>query len=182
MLTLLIALAAAPNCEAMQWRFVYANGPQGEAVAGDRAALIAAVRRGSPLRVGWGEAAAEGAWSVEEFAAVGFTNLIGGKDLVVQLEPALIQTNYIDAGKAELAEPTLEWRALIATDGRFEAQMRDAATGKLVRTLKQRTRVHWFTLAPDPKCDSRPIVNSAPPGARNIIVENVRHPAQPAPK
>lgn len=169
----LLALAAAEPC-ASDWRFLFANGPQGEDVAGNRATLIAAVRRGSPLRVGWGEAAADGSWSVEEFSNVGFTNIMRGRDLVVQLEPAMIQNDYLDAKKATLRAEPLEWRAIMSTDGRFDAQMTDPATGKLFRTLRQRTRIHWYAFAPDPKCDTREIINSAPPDRANILVESVK--------
>jgi len=176
-MTLLAALAliAAPEaCEIPQWRFLFANGPHGEEVGGKRADLIAAVRRGSPLRVGWGEAAKDGSWSVEEFSNVGFTNLMGGKDLVVQLEPAMIQNDYLDATKATLRAEPLEWRAMMSTDGRFDAQMTVPSTGKLYRTLRQRTRIHWYAFAPDPACDRRDAVHSAPPGRSNELVESIK--------
>jgi hypothetical protein len=47
----------------------------------------------------------------------------------------------------------------------------DPLTGKLFPTLSQRTRIHWYALVSDPKCDKREIVNSAPPGRANILVE-----------
>ena len=99
---------------------------------------------------------------------------MGGRDLVVQLEPALIQSDYLDATKATLRAEPLEWRAIMSTDGRFDAQMTDRATGKLFRTLRQRTRIHWYALAPDPKCDAREAIDSAPPGRSNILVESVK--------
>lgn len=170
---LLLAALLAAQCPS-EWRFLFANGPQGEEVAGSRADLIAAVRRGSPLRVGWGEAADDDKWSVEEFSNVGFTNIMGGRDLVVQLEPTLIQSDYLDATKATLRAEPLEWRAIMSTDGRFDAQMTDRATGKLFRTLRQRTRIHWYAFAPDPKCDARPAIDSAPPGRKNVLVESIK--------
>ena len=173
LLTALLALAAPDPCTS-EWRFLFANGPQGEEVAGSRAALLAAVRRDSPLRVGWGEAAADGSWTVEEFSNVGFTNIMGGRDLVVQLEPAMIQNDYLDARKATLRAEPLEWRAIMSTDGRFDAQMTNPATGKLFRTLRQRTRIHWYAFAPDPKCDKREAISSAPPGRSNILVESIK--------
>lgn len=174
MLAAALLLLAPPDACTSDWRFLFANGPNGEEAGGNREALIAAVRRGSPLRVGWGEAAKDGSWSVEEFANVGFTNIMAGRDLVVQLEPAMIQNDYLDARKATLRDPPLEWRAIMSTDGRFDAQMTDPATGKLFRTLRQRTRIHWYAFAPDPKCDAREAINSAPPGRANVLVESVK--------
>jgi len=174
MLTAALLALAAPQACPSEWRFLFANGPHGEDIAGSREALIAAVRRGSPLRVGWGEGAADGSWSVEEFSNVGFTNIMGGRDLVVQLEPAMIQNDYLDAKKATLRTEPLEWRAIMSTDGRFDAQMTSRATGKLFRTLRQRTRVHWYAFAPDPKCDAREAIRSAPPGRANELVESIK--------
>jgi hypothetical protein len=165
---------AADACEIPQWRFLFANGPHGEDIAGNRADLIAAVRRGSPLRVGWGDAAADGKWSVEEFSDVGFTNLIGGKDLVVQLEPAMIQNDYVDAKKATLREEPLKWHAIMSTDGRFDAQMTVPSTGKLYRTLRQRRHMHWYAFAPEPKCDRREAINPAPPGRQGEVIESIK--------
>ena len=93
--------------------------------------------------------------------------------MVAQLEPAMIQNDYLDASKATLRAKPLEWRAIMSTEGRFDAQMTNPATGKLFRTLRQRTRVHWYAFAPDPACDKRETINSAPPGRANVLVESV---------
>ena len=159
-------------CEASEWRLLYVNGPDGEGITGDKSQLLAAVRRGSPLRVAWGEstgARETPAWSVEEFSDVGFTNIIGGTELVVQLQPALIQTDYLEASKAQLRSPVIDWQAIMATDGRFDAVMTDRATGATVRELHQRTTAHWFAFAPAPDCDRRAPGDVAPPGRKNRL-------------
>lgn len=149
------------------WRWLFTSGPHGEDVDGSRKQLIDALRRGSPLRVGWGEAAADGAWSVEEFSNATFVNIMGGKDVVAQLEPALIQDNYIDATVADLKAPLIDWHAIASTDGRFSATMTDRRSGEVIRHLVQRTHFHWYALAPDPACDARPAIDSAPKGRMN---------------
>ena len=118
-------------------------------------------------------------WSVEEFSDAGFTNIMGKRDVVAKLDPALIQTNYVDATRAGLRSPALEWHAIISTDGRFEAVMIDRETGQTTRRLVQRTRVNWYVFAPPPDCDSRETI--APPAdARNELVVDSRTPS-PAP-
>lgn len=64
------AAADAPSlaCAVPQWRHVYTSDPQGKDAGGSRQHLLDALRRGSPLRVGWGEADPDGKWKVEEFA------------------------------------------------------------------------------------------------------------------
>jgi hypothetical protein len=154
---------------------VFANDARGRDVLGSREALLAAIRRGSPVRVGWSESSSSEKWSVEEFSDAGFTSIMGGRDVVAQLDPALIQTNYVDATKAGLRSPAVEWHALMSTDGRFEAVMVDRETGKTARRLVQRTRMHWYVFAPPPDCDRREAI-LPPPDARNELVEDSRTP------
>ena len=156
--------------------FVFANDGQGRDVQGSRDALLAAIRRGSPVRVGWSEASSAEGWSVEEFSDAGFTNIMGGRDVVAQLEPALIQTNYVDPRKAGLRSPAVEWHAIMSTDGRFEAVMIERETGRTTRRLVQRTRMNWYVFALPADCDSREAI--PPPGdARNEVVEDSRTPS-----
>ena len=157
------------------WRFVFANDARGRDVQGSRDALLAAIRRGSPVRVGWSEASSSEKWSVEEFSDAGFTNIMGGRDVVAQLDPALIQTSYVDATKAGLRSPAVEWHAIMSTDGRFEAIMIDREMGKTVRRLVQRTSMHWYVFAPPPDCDQREAIGP-PTDARNELVEDSRTP------
>jgi hypothetical protein len=172
------APAAAEPCgpSTSAWRFVFANDGHGKDLQGSREALLAAIRKGSPVRVGWSESSSSESWSVEEFSDAGFTNIMGGRDVVAQLDPALIQTNYVDATKAGLRSPALEWHALMSTDGRFEAVMVDRETGKTARRLVQRTRMNWYVFAPPPDCDRREAI-LPPADARNEQVEDSRTPS-----
>lgn len=169
-----LAAQTARECEVSAWRHVFSSDPQGKDAGGSRQALIDALRRGSPLRVGWGEADADGKWKVEEFADARFTNLMGGRDVVAQLDSAMIQTNYTDPAKAGLRDPAMSWHALASTDGRLEAVMVDVATGKVARKLVQRTHFHWYAFAPDPSCDARTAVDSAPRGRMNEVIFDSR--------
>lgn len=176
------AMAAEPlqACAVAQWRHVYSSDPQGGDAGGSRQHLLDALRRGSPLRVGWGEADADGEWAVEEFADAEFTNLMNGRDVVAQLDSAMIQTDYTDATKAGLRDPAVAWHALASTDGRLEALMVEVATGKVTRKLVQRTHFHWYVFAPEPACDTRPTINSAPRGRTNEVIFDSRK-ATPTP-
>jgi hypothetical protein len=172
--------AQRQDCAIAQWRYVYSNGPHGQDAGGSRQHLLDALRRGSPLRVGWGEADAGGEWAVEEFADADFTNVMGGRDVVAQLRSAWIQTDYTDATKAGLRDPELAWHAIASTDGRLDALMVEPATGKTTRKLVQRTHFHWYAFAPEPACDTRPVVTSAPRGRLNEVIFDSRK-AEPVP-
>jgi hypothetical protein len=153
---------AAGECAAPMWRLLFQNGADGSEVGGSRDDLLNAVRRGSPLRVAWGQKLEDGT-SVVEFSDVGFTSLINGRDLSVHLRPALIQTDYLDADVAALRQPALDWRALMSTTGRFDALMFDMNTGETYRRLSQRAQMSWYALAPKPECDNRPLPELALP-------------------
>jgi hypothetical protein len=152
------------NCRVSAWRLLFQNDPSGKDVGGSRKHLLDALQRGSPLRVSWGATERDGR-SVVEFADVGFTSLMNGRDLVVQFQPALIQTDYLDPTRAALRRPPLEWHGLMSTDGRFDAVMLDLEGDTVFRRLAQRARMSWYALAPDPACDQRPIPELALPGA-----------------
>ena len=173
--------AAAAPCGPSSWQFAFANDANGKDLQGSRTALLASIRRGSPVRVGWSETSSQENWSVEEFSDAGFTNIMGGRDVVAQLAPALIQTNYLDATRAGLRTPPVEWHALMSTDGRFEAVMTDRETGRTTRRLVQRTRMNWYVFAPPLDCDRREAI-LPPADARNVLVEDSRTPTpRPAP-
>ncbi|WP_394848003.1 hypothetical protein LZC95_11130 [Pendulispora brunnea] len=146
------------RCAVSEWRFLFANDGHGNDLSGSRESLLAAVRRGSPLRVGWSEANAKEGWSVEEFSNVGFTNIMGKRDVVAQLDDALIQSNYVNASRAGLKNPVVEWHAIMSTDGRFEAVMVERESGRATRKLVQRTRMNWYAFGPSPSCDTRPVI------------------------
>jgi hypothetical protein len=153
--------APAPDCRVPAWRLLFQNDTEGREAGGSRRHLLDALRRGSPLRVAWGATEPDGR-SVVEFADVGFTSLMNGRDLVVQFPPALIQTDYLDPTRATLREPPLEWHGLMSTDGRFDAVMVDVEGDTVFRRLAQRVRMSWYALAPDPACDDRPLPDLAP--------------------
>lgn len=160
-----------PTCAGSCWYFVFANDGQGRDVAGSRASLLAAIRRGSPIRIGWSEASQKEGWSVEEFSDAGFTNIMGGSEVVAQLAPAWIQSDYLDATKVGFRRPLLGWHAIMSTDGRFEAVMVERETGRIIRKLVQRTRMNWYVFAPPAALDHR---EALVPGAeqRNQLVES----------
>lgn len=150
-------------CDAY-WRLAYQHDTHGKDLRGSRADLVAAMERGSPLRVAWGVQEPDGR-SVVEFAEPVFTSLMNGRDIVIQFESAFIQTDYLDPTKATFRLPPLAWHGLISTDGRFDAFMVDIATGNVERRLAQRVNASWYVHAPPPACDARPRPALAVPGA-----------------
>lgn len=142
------------------WKLMFQHDADGKPLHGSREELARALKRGSPIRVAWGEKLANGT-SVVEFAVPDFISLMNDSELVVQFPVHVLQTSYIDPEKAELRTtppPTL-WRALMSTNGRFHQFHQDIATGQVVRTMSARTYASWYAYVPEH--DDRPVPDLA---------------------
>lgn len=73
--------APEPACGPSAWAMVFRNDTLGRDAGGKRGDLLNALRRGSPIRVAWGELTPDGT-SVVEFAEPILTNLMGERDVV----------------------------------------------------------------------------------------------------
>jgi hypothetical protein len=89
------------NQQLPAWRLIYQNDYNGEPKSRSKNELVLALKRGSPIRVSWGEKLQDGTTCVE-FAVPDFTTLINDSDIVVQFPLSMIQTNYIDFEKSFL--------------------------------------------------------------------------------
>ncbi len=147
------ATACAP-----QWRLVYRHDAEGAPLAGSREALLDAFRRGQALRLGWGmKVERNGQWvQLEHVAEPVFASLVGGRDLFVQLPEHVLQTSYHEPSQ-DFGKPSVAWRGLMGTTGRFEAVMVDRASGEEVRRLPQKAAIAWFAYGPAPDCAPPPV-------------------------
>lgn len=151
------AAPPSPDCVA-QWRLVYRHDAEGAPLAGSREALLDAFRRGQPLRLGWGmKVERNGQWvQLEHVAEPVFASLVGGRDLFVQLPEHVLQTSYHEPSQ-DFGKPSVAWRGLMGTTGRFEAVMVDRASGEEVRRLPQKAAIAWFAYGPAPDCAPPPV-------------------------
>lgn len=159
----------ARACGTTSWRLVYRHDADGKPVSGTKDALFDAVRRGRPIRFAWGlKVEAPGrSISVEHSAEPDFLTIMNGTELFVQLPEHIGQASYHEPEKALFDQPSVMWRGLMGTTGRFDAVFVDRATGKEVRRIPQRAAIAWFALAPEPACDQgAPVALAVPGGVR----------------
>lgn len=143
-----------------QWRLVYQHDEHGEPLEGRVDDLIAAMKRGSPIRVAWGGTEENGT-SWIEFAEPDFTTVMNDSAVVVQFPLSFIQTDYVDVEAALLkTDPPTGWRALMSTNGNYHQFHYDLRTGEVTRIMRARTQVSWFALVPSE--DGRPITDLTP--------------------
>lgn len=158
----------ATACHATQWRLVYRHDADGNALAGSKARLFDAVRRGQPIRLAWGMGATRDGErvSVEHAADPEFVTIANGVEVVAQLAEHIGQRSYNDPEGARFDDPAVMWRGIMSTRGTFDAVLVDRATGKEVRRLPQRAGIAWFGYAPAPACDPPPLEFAVPGGVR----------------
>lgn len=142
LLTVLTFLLATGRAEAQQqpdssgWRLVYAVDSLGNRTQGDKPALLAAVRAGLPVRVGFGVA-----WKlpdgtsggVEHVADAAFLTIHHG-EVFAQVRPILGQTPAAREPDITLrAQGDRLWYALLDTTGRLQGYFTGDSTSRTTR-------------------------------------------------
>lgn len=131
------------------WHLVFQNDSLGHTLYGSKQVLINAVKRGSPLRVAWGELLDDGTSDIE-FSVPEFTTVVNDSDLVVQFPASMIQTQYMVASKSYLkTNPPTQWRALMSTDGHYHQFHHALNSTEVVRVMWLKTAMAWYVLAPE---------------------------------
>jgi len=126
------------------WRPVYQNDVNGQAVFGDKKALLQAVKQGCPVRVAWGERLPDGTTDIE-YSSPDFISLVNDSDLVVQFPVSSIQTDYMNAHKSFLkTDPPTAWKALMSTDGHYHQFHQDGVTAQVTRVMYLRASMLWY--------------------------------------
>jgi hypothetical protein len=159
------ALAFSESCRVIKstgpvtWHLVYQNDSLGRPIAGSKHRLIEAVKRGSPVRVAWGEKLDDQTSDVE-FSTPEFVTLVNDSDLVVQFPASMIQTDYMTAKKSMLkTDPPMQWRALMSTDGHYHQFHTELNATDVKRVMWLKTAMAWYVLAPEN--DKRPVPDLA---------------------
>jgi hypothetical protein len=164
-MALAVAAPAQAACDAA-WRLVYRHDADGKPLAGRKAALLAAIRKGDALRLAWGGRfpAAGANMTVEHAAEPVFVSITTEGEAVAQLPEHVAQASYHSAAGARFEAGGVLWRGLLTTTGLFDAIWVDRGTGRETRRVPQRAGVAWFAYAPDPACDRRAPLDLAVPG------------------
>lgn len=159
--------ASALSCATPAWRVMYRHDAEGRPLAGAKDDLLAAIRRGDPVRIAWGGAfrGRDGTrLSVEHSADPVFVTITGGVEVVVQVPEHVAQAAYHVEPTAGFDKGAVMWRGLFSTTGRFDAIWVDRASGQEVRRRPQKAAIAWLAFAPESRCDTRPPLDLAVEG------------------
>ena len=132
------------------WHLIYRHDADGRPISGSKSELLAAVRRGAPIRFAWGVLIErEGQrLSVEHVAEPIFLSIVNDTEVVVQLPEHIAQRAYADMSGASFEDPAVMWRGLMTTEGTFDAVWVNRATGQQVRRQPQRVGLHGSPSSP----------------------------------
>ena len=135
------------------WHLVYAVDSTGQTTYGEKARLLAAVRSGEPVRVGWGVA-----WKlpdgtvggVEHVGQAAFVTIHHG-EVFAQMPPMLGQTpNAREAIISFRTDGDRVWYALLDTTGRLRGYFTGGAEQRVTRSA-----TYWYVPGPGDGAPSR---------------------------
>ncbi|MCG8436271.1 MAG: hypothetical protein MJA83_19815 [Gammaproteobacteria bacterium] len=151
-LVCVFAHGGAYAANASGWVAVYKHDREGKPLWGDKEVLFDAVRRGYPIRFGWGvKHPREPERSVEHVGEPEFLTIVDGKELFVQLPEHIAQESYWSVEEQNFGDPAVVWKGIMGTTGRFHAVWYNRASGEVVRRLPQRVPITWYVEYPNEK-------------------------------
>lgn len=102
--------------EASSWRLVYENDAQGQGVAGSKAALIEAIKRGKPIRV------YTAGRRIEHASEARFLSIFQG-EVFAQLSAIESQRPQLEPLQITFRQPGQKWRSIVGSNGFVTAYM-----------------------------------------------------------
>ena len=145
-LTFCMLLAFGLNAAFAQadWKLVYENDKDGNAVSGKLEDLISAIRAGKQVRIYF--IMGGGGNSVEHAADVKFLTVMTnseGQYVMGQIDPILSQNP--DFANADVTfREGLEWSLIASTTGRNDQMYQNRKTGEVLQHSIQRWGTKWF--------------------------------------
>ena len=140
------------RADSAAWVLLYRNDRNGNRLAGSMEALLAAIRAGTPVRIGWGlERERDGRTaSVEHVVSPVFLGIIDRTHVAAQLPEHIAPRHYWDIDQSFFDDPAVMWRGLMTTRGTFDAVWVNRASGEVIRRSPQRAALSWYAASAAP--------------------------------
>ena len=142
------------------WKVVYKNDPQGKATEGSIDSLIAAIRNGYDVRIGWGWERERGdsILRLEHVAKPLYLSIIQDENVSAIIDPHPLLQSYIDIDSQAFGEGGHIWQCIMTTKGTFNAQVYDRSNGELLKDWPQNHKMTWFVeYPPNPENNNTPL-------------------------
>jgi hypothetical protein len=140
------------------WVAAYKHDENGNPLEGSIDSLIAGIRNGYDVRVGWGwqKELGDSIVRLEHIAKPLFLTIIQEKSVSIIIDAHPLLASYIDSGNQKIAEGGHTWQCVLTTKGEFNAKVHHRSTGELIKDWPQRQRMTWFLEYPYSKAMNRP--------------------------
>jgi len=137
------------------WQKVFQNDANGQESFGDKSELIAAVRQGYPVRIGWGSS------RIEHVAEADFLTIFEGKEVFAQISTIVGQEPRIDNDSLKIRfRLENHWTKIAGTNGYSTGLVTNYFQDTIVGGGTDRnTATTWYVLYPDHELDieARPL-------------------------
>ncbi|MEM7297102.1 MAG: hypothetical protein AAF391_02420 [Bacteroidota bacterium] len=130
-------LCSALFASAQEWKLVYENDREGNAVNGNLTELMTFVKSGEVIRIGWGSS------RVTHVAEASFLTIMLDSVLFAQIRPITGQTPDFDKMEIKFKE-NLEWSFIGGTNGSMTVMMRNVITGEILNHRTRTSSFKWF--------------------------------------
>lgn len=142
-----LSACRSPESHVSEWRLVFRNDAEGNAVYGSKEKLINAVRNGLPVRIGFGgRSRVDSTRSVEHLADAQFLSIIDNEEVFAQITPIIGQAPGRDESGIKIRFRTNnKWTMIRGTNGYSTSMMIDYMSDTLVGAPRDGQRgASWF--------------------------------------
>jgi len=161
LLSLLLFSFYNPKQYKPEWEILYKHNEKGQALQGSKQALIAAIRKGYDIKVGWGfQSAKDSSVRLEHIAIPHFLSIVKEQDVIAIIhEHGLLDSYLSDTPKIRI--PVQVWRCVLSTKGTFNAIYYPEDGSAPPKDFPQRHIMTWFAQAPAVQLEgSRPLFST----------------------
>lgn len=153
---ILLILLSLGSCkqkkhQASNWELVYKNNAKGEKIFGDKETLMNAVRRGYPVRIGFGgRRTTDTLKSIEHFADAEFLTIVNGKEVFAQINSIYGQRPNLEADTLRIAvKHENMWTLIIGTNGERSTLSRHFDEEQTKESQQGNRSCNWYVNMPD---------------------------------
>lgn len=128
------------------WQLIYKHDEKGIGIEGNIDSLIAGIRNGYDVRIGWGweRELGDSILRLEHMAEPLYISIIQDKNVSAIIDPHPMLESYIDIDKQRFGAGGHLWQCIMTTKGTFNAQVYDRSTGQLIKDWPQNHKMTWF--------------------------------------
>lgn len=127
------------------WKVVLKTDKEGAVLEGSKDALMAAIRGGADIKIGWGAKRED--LSIEHLSKPIWLAVLSEKEVMAHLDPQVLSGIDWDGLNASYEDVSLlqkEWRVVLTTKGDFDAVWYDKKADTLIRRWPQKHIMTWF--------------------------------------